>query len=68
MELDWRKYIHSDNDILLGKPVIKGTRISVEHILSLYSMGWTEVMILENYPTLTKESLRSVPLYLANNK
>jgi uncharacterized protein (DUF433 family) len=59
-ELDWRNLIHSDPDVLLGKPVVKGTRISVDFILGLFSEGWTEDQILENYPTLTKKSLRAV--------
>ena len=59
-EIDWRKFIHSDPEVLLGKPVVKGTRLSVEFILGLYSEGWTEQQILGNYPTLTKESLRTV--------
>jgi len=58
--VDWKKYIHSDPDILLGKPVVKGTRLSVEFILGLFSNGWTEQQVLENYPTLTKESILAV--------
>lgn len=58
--VDWKKFIHSDPDILLGKPVVKGTRLSVEFILGLFSNGWTEQQVLENYPTLTKESLLAV--------
>ena len=50
--MDWKTYIHSDPKILLGKPVIKGTRLSVEFILGLFSEGWTEQQVLENYPTL----------------
>jgi len=59
-ETDWRNMIHSDPDVLLGKPVVKGTRISVDFILGLFSEGWTEDQILENYPTLTKQSLRAI--------
>lgn len=59
-EIDWRNFIHSDPEILLGKPVVKGTRLSVEFILGLFANGWTEQQIIENYPTLTKESLRAV--------
>ena len=59
-EIDWRKFIHSDPEILLGKAVVKGTRLSVEFILGLFSEGWSEQQILENYPTLTKKSLRAV--------
>ncbi len=58
--IDWRKFIHSDPEILLGKPVVKGTRLSVEFILGLFSEGWTEQQIVENYPSLTKEILRAV--------
>ncbi|MFH1625780.1 MAG: DUF433 domain-containing protein [Pseudomonadota bacterium] len=56
----WKDYIHSDPEILLGKPVVKGTRLSVEFILGLFAKGWTEQQIIENYPTLSKESLRAV--------
>jgi uncharacterized protein (DUF433 family) len=58
--MNWENYIHSDPDILVGKPVIKGTRLSVEFILGLFSTGWTEEQILENYPTLTPDSLRAM--------
>jgi uncharacterized protein (DUF433 family) len=63
---NWKEHIHSDAEILMGKPVIKGTRISVELILSLYEKGWTEEMILESYPHLTKENLRAVFSYLTD--
>ena len=59
-DIDWRKFIHSDPDVLLGKPTVKGTRLSVEFILELFTEGWTEQQVIENYPTLTKESLRAV--------
>jgi len=60
MSQTWSTHIHSDPEILLGKPVVKGTRLSVEFILSLYKKGWTEEMIVENYPTLSHEILTSV--------
>lgn len=63
--MDWRPYIHSDPDILLGKPVVKGTRLAVEFILRLFAAGWTEKQILENYPTLTPEALRAVFAFAA---
>lgn len=62
--MKWEDYIISEKNILLGKPTIKGTRISVEHIVSLLAQGWNEDQILENYPRLTKESLQAVFLYL----
>jgi len=63
--MDWRPYIHSDPDILLGKPVVKGTRLAVEFILRLFAAGWTEKQIMENYPTLTPEALRAVFAFAA---
>ncbi|MDP2982953.1 MAG: DUF433 domain-containing protein [Candidatus Latescibacter sp.] len=63
--MDWRKHIDSDPSVLMGKPVIKGTRIAVEFILQLLSQGWTEEQILENYQTLTRESLQAVFAFTA---
>ena len=62
--INWQDYIESNKAVLLGKPVIKGTRLSVEHIISLLAQGWSEKQILENYPRLTSESLRAVFAYL----
>ncbi|MBI3360913.1 MAG: DUF433 domain-containing protein [Chloroflexi bacterium] len=63
--MDWRQHIHSDREILLGKPVVKGTRLSVDFLLRLFAAGWTEGQVLENYPTLTPESLRAVFAFAA---
>ncbi len=62
--MNWRDYIVSDKEILLGKPTIKGTRLSVEHIIGLLAQGWSETQILENYPRLTKDSLLEVFTYI----
>ena len=61
---NWEKHIGSDPSILLGKPVIRGTRISVEFILERLADGWSEKQILENYPKLTKEDLRAIYTYI----
>ena len=63
--MDWRQYIHADPEILLGKPVVKGTRLAVDFILRLFAVGWTEQQVLENYPTLTEEALRAVFAFAA---
>lgn len=65
--MDWRPYIHSDPNIAVGKPVVKGTRLAVEFLLDLYGAGWTEAQILENYPHLTSEALRAVHAYAAES-
>jgi uncharacterized protein (DUF433 family) len=62
--MKWQHYIVSDKKVLLGKPVIKGTRISVEHLIDLLAQGWTEKEILENYPRLNDNSMKAVFLYI----
>ena len=60
--MDWRQHIHCNPSILVGKPVVKGTRLSVEFLLGLFAAGWTEQQMLENYPTLLKDCEPSLPL------
>lgn len=62
--MNWRDHIVSDKDVLLGKPTIKGTRISVELILDLLANGWTEKMLFESYPSLSEQDLKAVFAYL----
>jgi uncharacterized protein (DUF433 family) len=62
--MDWHERIVSDKDVLLGKPVIRGTRISVELILELLADGWNESMILDSYPNITSNDLKAVYAYL----
>ena len=62
--MNWKEHIVSDKKVLLGKPVIKGTRISVEFILERLADGWSENKILENYPHLTQVDLQAVFSYL----
>ncbi|MDP3914983.1 MAG: DUF433 domain-containing protein [Bacteroidota bacterium] len=58
--MNWRNHIETNDQILVGKPIVKGTRLSVEHIIGLLAAGWTEQQILENYPRLSTESLQAV--------
>jgi uncharacterized protein (DUF433 family) len=62
--MNWQEYIITDNDILLGKPVVKGTRLSVDHIIGLLANGWTEKELFDNYPRLTKDALKAVFAYI----
>jgi len=57
---NWQSYIVSTHEVLSGKPVVKGTRLSVDFLLGLFADGWTREQVLENYPSLTEESLRAV--------
>lgn len=63
--MDWRKHIHSDPEILLGKPVVRGTRISVEFILEALSAGETVQDLLEDYPQLTESEIRAALAFAA---
>ena len=56
--MNWRDHIHSNPDILGGKPVVKGTRISVELILEYLEDGGTVADILEAYPHITEDNVR----------
>jgi len=62
--MNWQDHIISDTGILVGKPSIKGTRLSVDHLLSLFAQGWTEEQVLQSYPRLSKDSLQAVFAYL----
>jgi uncharacterized protein (DUF433 family) len=44
-------------DVLVGKPVIRGTRLSVEFIIGLMADGWAEADILANYPGISHEDI-----------
>lgn len=65
--LNWKDHIHSDQNISLGKPTIKDTRISIELILELYSLSWTSEQIIESYPTLKQEDLLATFMYLKDS-
>lgn len=54
-----------DNNILQGKPIIKGTRISVELIVELLAGGMTAREVLREYPHLTKEDILAALQYAA---
>ncbi len=55
--MNWQDRIVMDPSILVGKPVVKGTRLAVEFIVELLAQGWTEQQILVNYPGLTREDV-----------
>jgi uncharacterized protein (DUF433 family) len=46
-----------DPAILAGKPIVRGTRLSVEFVVGLLGDGWTEAEVLRNYPGLTREDV-----------
>jgi uncharacterized protein (DUF433 family) len=64
--MDWQSRIELKDDVLAGKPVIKGTRLAVEFVVDLLSQGWNEQDILDNYPTIRAEDIRACLAYAAN--
>jgi uncharacterized protein (DUF433 family) len=63
--MDWRERIEINPAILVGKPVIKGTRLAVELLLDLLAAGCPEDEILRNYPGLTHPDLLACVAYAA---
>ncbi|PSB09745.1 antitoxin [filamentous cyanobacterium CCP2] len=61
--MKWSEQIAIDPEILVGKPIINGTRLAVEFIIDLLAQGWSEAEILENYPGLTKEDIQACLRY-----
>ena len=59
-DLDWRDYIVSDERVLAGKPIVKGTRLSVEFVLDVLAGGWDREALVESHPQLTDERIRAV--------
>ncbi len=59
----WTERIVLDPKILVGKPVVRGTRIAVEFVMELLGEGWSEEEILRNYPGLTAEDIRACCRY-----
>jgi len=60
---NWQERIEVNPKVLLGKPVIRGTRIAVELIVDLLAEGWTQEQILDNYPRLTREDILAALKY-----
>jgi uncharacterized protein (DUF433 family) len=54
-----------DPRVMVGKPVIRGTRVPVERVLTLLAEGLTVEEILKDYPHLTKDDVAAVLLYAA---
>ena len=63
MAFDWSERISVDPAVLVGKPVLRGTRLSVELILDLVAEGWSFDDLLESYPGLTVEDIRACVAY-----
>ena len=63
---DYRKHITIDPEIMMGKPVITGTRIPVEMILRDLGAGMTPEELLRAYPQLTKDDIHAAQAWAAD--
>lgn len=61
--MDWHGRIEFNPEVLAGKPVVRGTRLSVEFIVDLLAQGWTEEAILKSYPSLAADDIRACLQY-----
>ena len=61
--MNWQERIVIDPSILVGKPVVKGTRLAVEFIVDLLAQGWDEAEILRNYSGLTRLDIQACLSY-----
>jgi uncharacterized protein (DUF433 family) len=61
--MNWQDRISVDPKILVGKPTIKGTRISVEFVIDLLGRGWSVEQILREYDHLTSEDIQACLAY-----
>ena len=59
----WEDRISADPAVLVGKPVIKGTRLAVEFILDLLAQGWSYEEILRNYPGIEGADIQACLVY-----
>ena len=57
--MNWKERITIDPKILVGKPIIRGTRMAVEFIVELLAEGWTHEQIIANYPQLSDDDIQA---------
>ena len=66
VKFHWDDYIEERKEVLLGKPVFKGTRLTVELVLKALGAGTTAEELIEEYPHLKPEHIRAAMLFAAD--
>lgn len=61
--MNWDERIVVDPAILVGKPVIRGTRIAVEFVVQLLALGWSFDSIISSYPGIMREDILACLAY-----
>ncbi len=64
--MNWQDRIIVDASVLVGKPIIKGTRISVEFVVDLLGRGWTVDQVLQEYDHLITEDIQACLAYASD--
>ncbi len=64
--MDYKEFIESNPDVLLGKPVIKGTRITIEFILKKLSEGASVEQLAAGFPVLSQEAILAAISYASD--
>jgi len=65
--MSWQERITINPAILVGKPVVRGTRLAVEFIIDLLSQGWSEKQILDSYPGLVHDDISACLKYASES-
>ena len=63
---DWKKRIVIDRNVMLGKPVIAGTRITVEQVLRKLAANMSVEELLRDYPRLTRDDIQAALAYASD--
>ena len=64
--MNWQERIVVSPEVLVGKPVIKGTRVAVELVIDLLGRGYSKEHILEQYDHLTPEDIQACLAYASD--
>ena len=64
--MNWQDRITIDPKVLVGKPIIKQTRISVEFVVDLLGRGWSREQILKEYDHLKPEDIQACLAYASD--
>lgn len=67
-QIDYKEYIELDTQIRFGKPVIKGTRITVYDVLQWLASGLTHQQIILDYPQIKENDILACLSYAANKE
>lgn len=64
--MEWNDRIIMDPGVLTGKPIIKGTRISVELVIDRLAQGWSREQVIEQYDHLTTDDIQACLAYASD--